>query len=312
MRVFITGGTGFVGRRLAARLAADGHAAVVLTRSSLHGAGAPPPPAGVSFLEGDPTRPGPWQETLRGCDAAVNLAGTSIFSPWTRRNKQSILDSRIATTRNLAAAIAPEGPKPAVLVSASAIGYYGFRGDEELGEGDQPGGDFLAGVTAAWEAEAARAEAKGVRVVRGRFGLVLGGGGGMLGQMIPLFKWGLGGPLGSGRQWMSWIHGEDLAAALAFVLARTDLSGAVNLTAPNPVRNREFARALGRALGRPSRLRAPAFALRIALGEFALALINGQRVLPRRLLAAGFAFRYPELDAALVEILRKRGHREHG
>jgi len=303
MKIFITGGTGFVGRRLAGRLAADGHEVVVLTRALRPRAGPAAAPAGVALLQGDPTRPGPWQDAVRGCDGAVNLAGTSIYSPWTRRNKQRILDSRVAATRNLVAALPPAGARPFALVSASAVGYYGFRGDEELGEDDLPGQDFLAGVTTAWEAEAMRAEAKGARVVRGRFGLVLGDGGGMLGQLLPLFKAGLGGPLASGRQWMSWIHADDLIAALAFALERPDLAGPVNMTAPRPVPNREFARTLGRALGRPAFLRVPAFALRIGLGEFALALINGQRALPCRLLAAGFAFRWPGLAPALADIL---------
>jgi uncharacterized protein (TIGR01777 family) len=301
MNVFITGGTGFVGRRLAARLTEAGHDVLILSRS---GPARPGGPARTSFLQGDPTRPGPWQEAVRGCDAAVNLAGTSIYSPWTRSNKRRILESRVAATRNLVEACDPAGPRPAVLVSASAVGYYGFRGDEDVDESALPGQDFLAGVTTAWEAEAIRAEAKGVRVVRGRFGLVLGGGGGMLGPLLPLYKAGLGGPLASGRQWMSWIHADDLAAALAFVLERPDLFGAVNMCAPNPVRNREFARTLGRVLRRPAFFRVPGFALRIALGEFAVALINGQRVLPRRLLDAGFAFRQPELGPALADILK--------
>lgn len=300
MKILITGGTGFIGSRLASRLAQGGWDVVILSRSRR----APSAEASrISYLEGDPTRPGPWQEAVRTCGAAVNLAGTSIFSPWTRSNKRRILESRVAATRNLVEAIGVEGPKPAVLISASAIGYYGFRGDEDVDESGLTGQDFLAGVTAAWEAEAARAEAKGVRVVRGRFGIVLGGRGGALGAMLPLFRLGLGGPLGSGHQWFSWIHADDLVDALIFALDHPSLAGAVNMDAPNPVRNRELTKALGRALHRPAILHVPGFALRIALGEFSLSLLRGQKVIPAKLLAAGFVFRHPEIDTALADIL---------
>ena len=302
MKILITGGTGFIGGRLAARLAGEGRDVVILSRSRRSPSEQAPR---ISYLEGDPTRPGPWQEAVRKCEAAVNLAGTSIFSPWTRPNKLRILESRVAATRNLVESTAAGGPKPAVLVSASAIGYYGFRGDEDVDESGLAGQDFLAGVTAAWEAEASRAEAKGVRVVRGRFGIVLGGRGGALGQMLPLYRLGLGGPLGSGRQWFSWIHVDDLVAALVFALDHPALAGAVNMAAPAPVRNRDLAKALGRALRRPAVLRVPGFALRIALGEFSLALLRGQKVIPAKLLAAGFVFRYPGIDAALAQILAK-------
>jgi uncharacterized protein (TIGR01777 family) len=300
MKILITGGTGFIGSRLASRLAGGGRDVVILSRSRREPSETAPQ---ISYLEGDPTRSGHWQEAVRTCDAAVNLAGTSIFSPWTRSNKRRILESRVAATRNLVEAIGVEGPKPAVLISASAIGYYGFRGDEDVDESGLAGQDFLAGVTAAWEAEAARAEAKLVRVVRCRFGIVLGGRGGALGQMLPLYRLGLGGPLGSGRQWFSWIHVDDLVDALIFALDRPALAGAVNMDAPAPVRNRDLAKALGRALRRPAFLRMPGFALRIALGEFSLALLRGQKVIPAKLLAAGFAFRYPEIGAALADIL---------
>ena len=302
MKILITGGTGFIGTRLASRLAGEGRDIVILSRSRREPAKAAPR---ISFLEGDPTRPGPWQEAVRTCDAAVNLAGTSIFSPWTRSNKRRILESRVAVTRNLVDAFDPAGPRPTTLISASAVGYYGFRGDEDVDETGLAGQDFLAGVAAAWEAEASRAEAKGVRVVRGRFGIVLGGRGGALGQMLPLYKLGMGGPLGSGRQWFSWIHAHDLVSALIFALDRPALRGAVNMDAPTPVRNRELAIALGRALRRPAVLRVPGFALRIALGEFSLALLRGQKVIPARLRAEGFVFRYPDIDSALADILSK-------
>jgi uncharacterized protein len=302
MKIFITGGTGFIGSRLASRLAGNGRDVLILSRSRREPSDAAPR---ISYLEGDPTRPGPWQDAVRTCDAAVNLAGTSIYSPWTRANKRRILESRIAATRNLVEASEAGGPKPAVLISASAIGYYGFRGDEDIDESGLPGQDFLAGVTAAWEEEASRAEAKGVRVVRGRFGIVLGGRGGALGQMLPLYKLGLGGPLGSGRQWFSWIHIDDLVDALVFALDHPSLDGAVNMDAPYPVRNRDLAKALGRTLHRPAVIRVPGFALRIALGEFSLALLRGQKVIPAKLRGAGFVFRFPDIDSALADMLSK-------
>ncbi|MBU4276207.1 MAG: TIGR01777 family oxidoreductase [Proteobacteria bacterium] len=301
MKVFVTGGSGFVGTTLCARLTAGGHAVTVLTRSDK---GAARLPAGVDACVGDPTASGPWQEVAAQCDALVNLAGAGIFSRWSSEYKALIRASRIDTTRNLVEAISRrQGDDPPVLVSASAVGYYGPRGDEELSEQSPPGEDFLAGVCREWEAEAQAAAQFGARVVCARFGIVLGSGGGALGQMLPLFKLGLGGPLGSGKQWFSWVHQADLVQALLFCLTQ-NLSGAANCCAPAPVRNREFARTLGRVLGRPAILPAPGFAVRLAMGEMGSVVLTGQRVIPQALTRAGFTFQFPELEGALRDLLQ--------
>ncbi len=299
MRIFVTGGAGFIGNRLVDRLTRDGHDIVVLTRALRSGAATP---RGATFILGDPTRPGPWQDEVQACGAAINLAGASLARRWTKRWKESILESRIATTRNLTNAVLSPGVRTGILVSASAVGYYGPRGDEELEEGASPGRDFLAGVTSAWEAEAARAKKAGVRIVLSRFGIVLGRGGGALGRWSSLFKAGLGGPIGNGRQWFSWIHIDDLVEAVAALLGDPGANGPFNVCAPCPVRNRELARALGKALHRPSFFPVPGFAARLVLGEFAESLLTGQRVVPAKLLARGFVFRHPEIGEALRDL----------
>jgi uncharacterized protein (TIGR01777 family) len=299
MKIFITGGTGFVGKSLAPALVRSGHEVSVLTRS---GKGDLP---GISWIGGDPAQRGKWQESVREHGVVINLAGASIFTRWTEEAKKKIRDSRIQTTRHLLEAM--EGGEGKTFFSTSAVGYYGFHGDEDLTEDSPPGGDFLALLARDWEAEAREAEKKGCRVVITRFGIVLGEKGGALGQMIPLFRKYLGGPLGSGRQWFSWIHIEDLTRAFLFLLEHRELSGPVNFTAPNPVRNKELAQALGRVLGRPAFLPAPGFLLRTVLGEFGSILLEGQRVLPRKLLQAGFQFSYPEIDGALRQVIRGSG-----
>jgi uncharacterized protein len=299
----VTGGTGFVGKRLTAALVRDGHEVCVLSRS------VPSPdnsPGKMTFVQGDPAKPGPWQDEVRSCGAVVNLAGETIFRRWTKRRKERILASRVDTTRNLVDALGSAPGRPAVLISGSAVGYYGPRGEEEIVEDSAPGDDFLAGVTVAWEREAMRAEGLSARVVRLRLGIVLGGCGGALEVLAPLFRAGLGGRLGNGRQWFSWIHVDDLVAAVGFVLGDQGLQGAVNACAPNPIRNRALAKALGRALHRPAWFAVPGFAARIVLGDFAESVLMGQRVLPRKLLERGFAFRYPEIGPALDSILGPR------
>jgi len=245
--------------------------------------------------------PGAWQNEIQTQNAVINLAGSSIFTRWTKKAKQLIYDSRILTTRNVVEAI-PAG-KETLLCSTSAVGYYGFRHDEELTEADRPGSDFLARVCIDWENEAAKAADKGARVVITRFGIVLGKTGGALGQMIPLFKMFVGGPQGSGRQWFSWIHMQDLVNAFVFVLDNNSISGPVNVCAPNPVRNRDLAKSLGQVMFRPSFLKTPSFMLRLVLGEFGSMILKGQRVIPTRLLEHGFRFRYPEIVGALREVL---------
>jgi hypothetical protein len=216
--------------------------------------------------------------------------------------KRILRESRILTTRNLVEAF--EGSEVRTFFSTSAIGYYGFHEDEELTESSPPGSDFLAQLAVDWEKEALKAEISGVRVVLTRFGIVLGEEGGALGQMVPMFQKYLGGPLGSGRQWFSWIHRKDLTQAFLFLLSKHGISGPVNFTAPNPVRNRDLAAALGRVLNRPARLPAPGFMLRLVLGEFGSILLEGQKVIPGKLLQGGFQFRYPKIEEALAEILK--------
>lgn len=300
MRILMTGGTGFIGTSLAARLAQDGHAITVLVRSGEQARGGMP---GVSFVEGDPTRRGGWQEIIGRHDAAVNLAGASIFTKWTPEQKKVIRESRLTTTRHLVEGIRVAPERPFTLFSTSAVGYYGFHEDEILTEDAPPGNDFLATLAVDWEREALRAREKGARVVVTRFGIVLGRNGGAVGQMIPLFRNFVGGPIGSGRQWFSWVHMKDLTEVFAFLLNHPDIDGPVNVCAPNPVRNKDLARALGKALHRPSFLPAPAFMIRLVLGEFGSVILKGQRVVPRRLTGSGFAFTYPTIEQALASIV---------
>ena len=239
MRVLITGGTGFVGKQLSSRLVQDGNEITILTRSLK---GSEQAPKGISYLQGDPTEKGPWQEAIPNHDAVINLAGASIFSKWSDEYKKLIRDSRVFTTRNIIEGIPSQSGKKIALFSTSAVGYYGFHGDEELDEESLPGNDFLARLAIEWEAEALKAEEKGARVVITRFGIVLGEKGGALGQMIPLFKKFIGGPIGSGQQWFSWVHIKDLAEAFAFLMKHPEISGPVNVCSPNPVKNRDLAK----------------------------------------------------------------------
>ncbi len=300
MKIFMTGGTGFVGKTLASALVRSGYEVTILTRAAKGES------TGVSWVEGDPTQKGRWQDAVKTCEGVINLAGASIFTRWTEEAKKMIRDSRILTTRHLVEAL--EGGRVKTFFSTSAVGYYGFHGDEALSEEGSPGGDFLALLAKDWEAEAKEAEKKGCRVVITRFGIVLGEKGGALGQMIPLFKKYLGGPLGSGKQWFSWIHIEDLVQAYLFLLQHPEISGPVNFTAPHPVPNKELSQGLGRVLGRPAFLPAPGFMLRLVLGEFGSILLEGQKVIPQKLLQAGFRFQYPEIDPALRQVVGASGY----
>ena len=299
MKVFMTGGTGFVGAYLSRDLARAGHRVTILVRRAQ-----PPTPAqsGLSFLTGDPTQAGPWMAAVPEHDWIINLAGASIFSRWTEAHKQEIFESRVRTTRNLVAALAA-GNRRQLFCSTSAVGYYRPRGEEVLTEDSPPASGFLGELAQNWEAEALKAKDLGVRVVITRFGIVLGRDGGALGQMVPLFKKFLGGAIGSGVQWFSWIHQEDHARAFRFIQAHPQITGPVNLTSPKPVRNRDLTQALGRVLHRPTFLAAPEILVRLALGEFADSLLTGQQVLPKRLLDAGFQFHFPSIDAALSDLL---------
>jgi uncharacterized protein len=303
MKIFITGGTGFVGSHLTRQLTGQGHQVTLLTRSIKPGRPLPP---GAAFLEGDPTGPGLWQKEVASQEVIINLAGASIFHRWTDDYKKSLLDSRIQTTRNVVAALSPRKGQETVLLNASAVGYYGFHQDEELDEEAPPGDDFLATMAREWENEAKKATDFGVRVILCRFGIVMGEKGGALDQMIPIFKRGLGSPLGSGEQWFSWIHQQDLTAALLFLIDRKEVSGAVNCTSPFPVRNKELTKILGEVLGKPTFMPAvPGFMLKIIMGEFGNVLLKGQRVLPKKLLSLGYSFQFPLLKEALTNLLKK-------
>jgi uncharacterized protein (TIGR01777 family) len=303
MNIFITGGTGFVGSHLTRQLTRQSHKVTLLTRSIKPGR---PLPEGAVYLEGDPTRPGPWQEQVGFHDVVVNLAGASIFHRWTEEYKKSLRESRLLTTRNVVTALSARKGQETVLVNASAVGYYGFHQDEELDEDSLSGDDFLATLARDWEEEAARAAEWGVRVIRTRFGIVLGDKGGALDQMVPLFKKGLGSPLGSGQQWFSWIDQEDLSAVLLFLISQKEVSGPINCTAPHPVRNVDLTKILAEVLGKSTFLPAvPGIMLQIIMGEFGDVLLKGQKVLPRKLLSLGYTFRFPFIRDALNSLLNK-------
>ena len=299
MRVFLTGATGLIGRALSASLCGDGHEVVALSR----GASPAGLPAGSRAVLGDPAVPGAWQDELSRCDACVNLAGEPVAAGrWTEERRRRIRDSRVNATRNVAAVIAGGGPT--VLVSGSAIGYYGPRGDEVLDESSPPGDDFLARVAVEWE-EAASQAARRARVVLVRTGIVLAAEGGALPKLALPFRVLAGGPIGDGSFWQSWIHLADQVGILRLALEDPAASGPVNATAPDPVRNRDLARAIGRVLHRPSLLATPAFAVRAALGEMAEVVLASQRVVPRAALSLGYRFRWPALEPALRDLFHQ-------
>jgi hypothetical protein len=297
MQVLITGGTGFVGRHLADRFLGQGHMVTLLgSRSAGETSGA------CRIIQADTTQAGDWQQAAAEADLIVNLAGRTIFHRWSEDYKQQMRASRIRTTQNLVDALPND--RRVVLISTSAVGYYGDGGDALLSESAPAGHDFLARLSVDWENAAQGAVAKGTRVVLARFGIVLEARGGALARMLPAFRWFAGGPLGSGRQWFPWIHMADLLAAIEFLAGRDDLSGPFNLCSPHPVRNRDLARTLGGVLGRPAFMPAPAPALRLVMGEMAGVLLAGQRIVPERLVTAGFQFQYPHLDTALSDLLK--------
>jgi uncharacterized protein len=295
MRITLTGATGFIGRSLVETLRGRGDELTVLTRH-------PRPGTNPRYLEWD-TRSAPPLEALRA-DAIFHLAGESVAQRWTPEVKRRIRSSRVDSTRALVEAIEHSPQRPSVLISMSAIGFYGSRGDEVLTESSAPGSDFLADTSIEWEREAQRASGLGVRVVNPRIGIVLGRDGGALDRMLTPFRFGAGGRLGSGRQWISWIHIDDIAGLLLFALDYPGLRGPVNATAPMPVRNSDFTRELARALNRPAVLPVPLFALKLMFGEMGDVLVSSARVEPKAALEAGYAFRFPELAAALSDLLK--------
>ena len=298
MKIFITGGLGFVGSELTPFLLDRGHHVTAVGRATHQVRFAHD---NYRYLSADTTRPGDWQAALDDVDAVVNLAGKSIFKRWSKAYKQQIYDSRLLTTRNIVSALPTE--KSIVLCSASGAGYYGSRADDILDEDQPPGDDFLARLSIDWEAAALSAADKGIRAVTMRFGVILASQGGALSKMIPAFKAFVGGPMGNGRQWFPWIHLDDLMAAVLFIFDHPQITGPLNFCAPNPVTNRELAATLGKTLHRPAIMPAPAFMMRLAVGEFSQVLLGSQRTVPRKLLDHGFEFQYPEIVKALAAIV---------
>ena len=299
MRALVTGGTGFVGPRLLRMLDRP----VVLSRNPDHARRSVGHLAG-RIVRWDPLEGPPPAEAFEGIDVVYHLAGESVAERrWSAAQKVRIRDSRVLGTRHLVQGIVQSASRPAALISASAVGYYGDRGDEELTESAPPAHDFLADVCVEWEKEALAAEAAGVRVVTARTGIVLGSGGGALAKMLTPFRLGAGGPLGNGRQWMPWVHVADLARLYVHAADTPAIRGPMNAVAPNPVRNSEFTRALARQLHRPAFMPAPYIGLRLLFGEFAQVLFASQRVIPKVAIDSGFVFQYPDIAAALREIL---------
>lgn len=303
MRVLVTGGTGLIGKALSRSLLDDGHEVWVLSRRPQAYAGKVP--AGVKLFPWDGRTPQGWGHLVAEVDVVVNLAGENIAAGrWTAARKQRIRESRVMAGQALTSAIQGAEKKPAVLVQASAVGYYGPRGDEEVTEETPPGHDFLAEVAQAWEASTAAVEAMGVRRVVVRIGIVLAREGGALARMRLPLQLGLAGPLGDGKQWFPWVHIADVVGAIRFLMDAQGARGPFNVTAPQPVRNETLMRTAARVLGRPAFVRVPAFALRLLFGEMADTLLTGQRAVPRRLLEAGYPFRFPALEEALRDVLR--------
>lgn len=305
MKIAITGATGFVGTRLVERLQEEGHSVLVLTRSADHGRRVFPDIAfpNVEIVEYSPLESGAWQSSLAGCDGVVNLAGAPISERWTDEHKQAIVDSRVTGTQKLVEALTQLDPRPAVWVNASAIGYYGTSETVTFDESSQPvEEDFLSQVCRQWEAAAQDVKHYGPRLVIFRFGIVLGMGGAVAKMLTP-FRMFAGGPIGSGKQWFSWIHREDLVNLIIKALKDPQMEGTYNATAPNPVRMGEFCKTLGKVLNRPSWLPVPEFVLETILGDGAKVVLEGQQVMPKRIEATDYQYQYPQVKAALVDIV---------
>jgi len=301
MKIAIAGATGFVGSRLVEQLQAQGYQVIILTRSPQQASNR----FGQAQIVGyNPLKSGEWQQSISGCDAVINLAGEPIAEKrWTPAQKRSILDSRQLGTQKIVEAIDLATVKPQVLINASAIGYYGTSETSKFDETSPAGTDFLAEVCAAWETAAQAVTANGTRVVILRLGIVLGENGGALGKMLAPFSAFVGGPIGSGNQWFSWIHRDDVVKLIIAALNDPKMQGVYNATAPNPITMTEFAQTLGTVMNRPSWLPVPNFALEAMLGEGAIVVLQGQQVVPTRTLAQGFDFQYSTLKPALTAIV---------
>jgi uncharacterized protein len=305
MKIAITGATGLVGSRLVEKFQQAGHEILIFTRNPSKAQKLFPPSAfpKLEIVQYSPQESGTWQQKVSGCDAVINLAGEPIAERWTPQQKQAIMESRQIGTRKLVEAIAMASQKPQVLVSGSAIGYYGTSETATFDENSPSGNDFLAQVCQNWEAEAQKVTEYGVRSVILRIGIVLANGG-ALGKMIGPFKMFAGGPIGSGKQWFSWIHRDDLVNLISQATERTDMSGVYNATSPNPVRMGKLCQTLGEVMNRPSWLPVPDFVLEILLGDGAIVVLEGQQVIPQKTQATGFNYQYSELKPALAEIVK--------
>lgn len=300
MKILVTGATGLIGRRLCHSLTGDGHTVVAVSRSPERVRNL----AASEILKWDPATGPPPDKALGGVDSVVHLAGESVADKaWSKEQKQRIRGSRVLSTRNLVEAMRVASPRPRVLVNASAVGYYGDRGDEKLYEDSPPGKGFLSEVCQEWEREGSRAAESGVRVVLARIGVVLSPEGGALAKMLPPFKLGVGGPLASGRQWFPWIHLDDIVGILRHSISTETLAGPINGAAPEEVTNAEFTRQFARVIGRPAFLPTPEFALKFIFGERAEVLLASNRVIPKAALESGYQFRFPNLTPALKDLL---------
>ncbi len=304
MKIVIAGGSGFIGQALVARLIQENHQVILLTRKTdLRVANVSP---NLQYQTWNAVDSGPWKHHLTWADAVINLCGESVIDrAWSPKRKIALHQSRIGTTRTLVQALEEVKPRPQILINASAIGFYGNTFDSEVIESHRKGRGFLADLSENWENEAVKAESLGIRVIRLRIGIVLEKSGGALAKMIPIFRLGLGGPLGSGKQWISWIHLKDLVNLILYALIHPNLSGAINAVTPNPVRMKDFSKSLGEMLHRPAFLPVPGFLLHLFLGQRASMLLEGQKVVPEKLLKIGFSYQYPQLNDALMETLEK-------
>ncbi|MTJ47894.1 TIGR01777 family oxidoreductase [Dolichospermum sp. UHCC 0259] len=305
MKIAISGATGFVGTRLVEKLHTEGHRILVLTRNPTFAQKVFPSPAfpNLEIIAYTPSVSGTWQDAIAGCDGVVNLAGEPIAEGrWTPERKQEILNTRKLGTQKIVEAIAKANPRPSVLVNTSAIGYYGTSETASFDEDSASGNDFLSQVCREWEQEATNVKDTSVRLVILRFGIVLGNGG-ALGKMITPFKLFAGGPIGSGQQWFSWIHLDDIVGLIIQALTKSTMEGVYNATAPQPVRMNDLSTTMGNVMNRPSWLPVPGFAIEAILGDGAKVVLEGQKVLPKRTLESGFEYQYPNLQSALTQIL---------